>query len=287
MHTLSTSTGKIINGKAHAAAIRKELAGSIVVASGNRMPCLAVVLVGDNPASLVYIKHKQKACEEIGFDFVMETMPVDVAPCELFDTIDRLNADDDVDGIIVQQPLPVHICKNEVAARISPQKDVDCLHPTNIGLLAAGGGELLPCTPAGIVQLIKRENLDIAGKHAVIIGRSDIVGKPLALLLLQQNATVTICHSRTQNLQEICSTADVLIAAVGVPKLVSDAFVKPGAIVIDVGVNRTETGLCGDVDYEKVRSIASYITPVPGGVGPMTIAMLMSNVWKSYKTRVK
>jgi len=303
-------SGKIIDGVAHAAAIRKDLFEMVKLRkehyankrhiaidekSGNEVfnkqkvnhslpPHLAVVLVGDDPASLVYIKNKQRACEEIGINFSLHTLPKTATQDDVIKTVDKLNKDETVHGILVQQPFPSHISKHEVVLSVATEKDVDCLHPHNLGLVAMGQAHVLPCTPSGVVNLLKRESINIAGKHAVIVGRSDIVGKPLAFMLLAENATVTICHSRTQNLSEICKQADILVAAIGQPKFITDGHVKEGAVVIDVGINRVNDKLCGDVDFEKIIGKASYITPVPGGVGPMTIATLMQNCVRAWET---
>ena len=278
---------RIIDGKAHAAAIRADAAKTIAAALSSASltaPHLAVVLMGSDPASQVYIKGKQTACEEVGIDFTLHNLPEDASEAELLARIDTLNEDKDISGILIQQPLPKHINKYAVVSRVNAAKDVDCLHPHNIGLVAAGLGNILPCTPAGIVTLLKRENIEMAGKHAVIVGRSDVVGKPLAFMLLANDATVTICHSKTKHLLEICRQADILIAAVGIPQHIAADFVKQDAVIIDVGVNRiAPKKVCGDVDYDAVQGIASYITPVPGGVGPMTVATLMENCVKAWK----
>jgi len=271
---------KIICGKTHAAAIRNAVKKRVCSGAA---PHLAVVLVGENPASLVYIRNKQKACEEAGIHFSLHMLPETATQNEVLQTVDMLNADKNVHGILVQQPLPSQMDKHAVVSRIDPIKDVDCLHPQNLGLVAMGQSTVLPCTPSGIITLLKRENIEIAGKHAVIVGRSDIVGKPLALMLLNENATVTICHSKTQHLQEICRQADILVAAIGQPKFITADYVKCGAVVIDVGINRIDGKLYGDVDFENVIDKVSHITPVPGGVGPMTIAMLMENCVKAWE----
>ena len=273
-------TGRVINGKTHAAAIREEVKKQV---AGGAKPHLAVVLVGEDPASLVYIRNKEKACKEVGIGFGLHTLPETALPQEVMDTIDKLNNDPGVHGILVQQPLPPQISKHDVVTRVNPVKDVDCLHPHNLGLVAMGQANVLPCTPSGCITLLKREGIDISGKHAVVVGRSDIVGKPLALMLLNENATVTICHSKTKDLPGICRQADILVAAIGRPKFITADYVKEGAVVIDVGINRENGKLCGDVDYENVAGIASYITPVPGGVGPMTIATLLENCVRAWE----
>ena len=270
----------IIDGNAHAAAIRQEVKNR--VESGVKAH-LVVVIVGEDPASKIYIRHKEKACAEVGFKSTLISMPENSTQEEVLAVIEKLNNDPDVTGILVQQPFPAHLDKNKIVSFVAPEKDVDCLGPYNVGLAAMGQGKLLPCTPSGVITLLERENIEIAGKHAVVIGRSDIVGKPLAMLLLAEDATVTLCHSRTKNLAEVCRTADILVAAVGRAKLVTADFVKPGAVVIDVGMNRDGKKLCGDVDYETVKDIASYITPVPRGVGPMTIATLMQNCLRAWE----
>ncbi|WP_029321494.1 bifunctional methylenetetrahydrofolate dehydrogenase/methenyltetrahydrofolate cyclohydrolase FolD [Butyrivibrio sp. AE3004] len=245
--------------------------------------CLAVILVGADPASQVYVRNKKKACEYVGFKSLSYELPEETSQEELLTLIDKLNKDENVHGILVQMPVPKHIDEKTVIDAISPEKDVDGFHPMNVGALCIGEPGFVSCTPAGIIQLLKRSDVDINGKECVIVGRSNIVGKPMALLMLRENATVTVAHSRTKNLKEVCKRADILIAAVGKAKMITEDFVKEGAVVIDVGINRnSETGkLCGDVDYENVATKCSYITPVPGGVGPMTIAMLMNNCLES------
>jgi len=242
------------------------------------VPGLAVVLVGDDPASVVYVGRKAKACEEIGFLSQTHRLPADTPEADLLDLISRLNADPFIHGILVQLPLPKHISTDKVIAAIDPHKDVDGFHPFNVGGLVTGSPLFVPCTPRGIMELLDRTSIALAGKEAVVVGRSNIVGKPMALLLLAQHATVTVCHSRTNDLPAVTSRADVLIAAVGKARMITADMVKPGAVVIDVGVNRLENGkLAGDVAFDEVAPKASFITPVPGGVGPMTIAMLMKN----------
>ena len=242
------------------------------------LPTLAVIIVGSDPASRIYVNNKKAACERTGMRSLEYALPEETTTEELLVLIDKLNADKEVNGILCQLPVPKHIDKNAVLERILPEKDVDCFHPENVGRLSIGNGELVPCTPMGMVKLLEYENIDPAGKHCVIIGRSDIVGKPMAMLMLARNATVSICHSKTVNLAEITRQADILVAAVGIAKFVKADMVKDGAIVLDVGMDRDENGkLCGDVDFDEVKEKASFITPVPGGVGPMTIAMLMRN----------
>lgn len=239
---------------------------------------LAVILVGEDPASQVYVRNKKAGCEYVGIRSESYELPEDTSEEEILSLIDRLNADDKINGILVQLPLPKHIDEDKVLLRIDPKKDVDGFHPVNVGNLSIGTPGFISCTPNGIIQLLKKSGINAEGKHCVIIGRSNIVGKPMANLMLRENATVTICHSKTVNLKEICKTADILIVAIGRAKMVDASYVKPGAVVIDVGMDRDENGkLCGDVDFESVKDVAGYITPVPGGVGPMTIAMLLYN----------
>lgn len=246
--------------------------------------CLAVIQVGNDPASSVYVGNKKKACEAIGIESLAYELPDTTTENELLDLIDQLNNNQDVHGILCQLPLPKHIDEDKIIKAISPKKDVDGFHPQNVGALTIGQPGFVSCTPAGIIQLLKRSNVEIAGKHCVVVGRSNIVGKPMALLMLQENATVTICHSKTQNLKEICKQADILIVAIGKPLFITADYVKEGAVVIDVGIHRNaENKLCGDVKFDEVEPISSYITPVPGGVGPMTIAMLMNNCVEAMK----
>lgn len=241
-------------------------------------PGLAVVIVGDDPASHVYVRNKHRACEEVGFVSKGYALPAESTEEELLRLIDELNRDDSVHGILVQLPLPKHIRESIIISAISPDKDVDAFHPVNVGKIMTGHYTFLPCTPAGIIEILRYYGIDPAGKYCVVIGRSNIVGKPMALLLLERNGTVTICHSKTKGLSDITRQADILVAAVGKPCFVTADMVKPGAVVIDVGINRTPEGkLCGDVDEASVATIASALTPVPGGVGPMTITMLLNN----------
>ena len=247
-------------------------------------PGLAVIIVGDDPASRVYVNNKKKACAEVGFVSEEYALPAETTQEELLDLIDKLNNKKDINGILCQLPLPKHLDEKAVINAISPDKDVDAFHPSNVGKIMIGDYNFLPCTPAGVMELIHFAGVDVSGKNCVVIGRSNIVGKPMSMLLLHENGTVTVCHSKTKNLKEICSSADVLVAAVGKAKFVKADMVKDGAVVLDVGINRDENGkLCGDVDYAEVEPKASYITPVPGGVGPMTIAMLMKNTLKAAK----
>ena len=240
--------------------------------------CLAVIQVGNDPASSVYVNNKKKTCAYIGIDSLSYELPEETTQEELLALIEELNQKKEVNGILVQLPVPKHIDEKTIINAISPKKDVDGFHPQSVGSLCIGQPGFVSCTPAGIIELLKRTNVDISGKHCVVIGRSNIVGKPMALLMLRKNATVTVTHSKTKNLKEITKQADILIVAIGKPKFVDSSYVKDGAVVIDVGIHRNEDNkLCGDVDFESVKTIASAITPVPGGVGPMTIAMLMKN----------
>ncbi|MCF6094442.1 bifunctional methylenetetrahydrofolate dehydrogenase/methenyltetrahydrofolate cyclohydrolase FolD [Microaerobacter geothermalis] len=278
-------SGVIISGKVLAKEMRETMKSEVEeLKKAGIIPGLTVILVGNNPASLSYVKAKRKACQEVGMYSELIHLPESTTQDELLGKISELNKNPKIHGILVQLPLPEHIEEKAVIAAISPYKDVDGFHPINVGNMVIGDSCFLPCTPHGIIKMIEKTGIEISGKHAVVIGRSNIVGKPVSLLLLQKNATVTICHSRTNHLKEITRRADILIAAVGRPKMITKEYVSPGAIVIDVGVNRIENGtLVGDVDFEEVRKIASYITPVPGGVGPMTITMLLSNTIKSAK----
>ncbi len=245
-------------------------------------PGLAVIIVGDDPASRVYVNNKKKACEEIGIYSEEYALPAETPQSELLELIDTLNATDTISGILVQLPLPKHFDEKLILNRISPEKDVDAFHPVNVGKIMIGDFDFLPCTPAGVMELIAESGVEVAGKNCVVVGRSNIVGKPQAMLLLHKNGTVTICHSKTRDLKAKCLEADILVAAVGVESLITADMVKEGAVVIDVGMNRNSEGkLCGDVDFEGVSKVAGAITPVPGGVGPMTIAMLMKNTVKA------
>lgn len=270
----------IIDGKAISAQIRgtiKQETASLIENYGYT-PTLAVILVGDDPASAVYVRNKQRACLEIGFRALEYRLPATTSQKELNDLVDALNADDSVDGILVQLPLPHGLDEQSVLLRIHPDKDVDCFHPYNVGRVMTGDSALAPCTPMGVMELIHSTGVDVTGKECVVVGRSNIVGKPLAMLLLRENGTVTVCHSKTTDLAGICRRADILISAVGRAGLITGDMIKPGAVVIDVGINRTAEGkLTGDVVFDEAEKVASHITPVPGGVGPMTIAMLMRN----------
>jgi methylenetetrahydrofolate dehydrogenase (NADP+)/methenyltetrahydrofolate cyclohydrolase len=279
---------RTIDGKAVGAAVRTRVAGEVAeyAAEAGRTPVLATVIVGDDPASKIYVANKHKACAEVGMRSIHRDLPADASEAELLDLVGALGEDDDVDGILVQLPLPPQIDPNRVVAALDPGKDVDGLTPLNAGLLAHGTPGLVPCTPAGVLELIRHEGIELAGAEAVVVGRSKLVGVPVARLLLSADATVTVCHSRTRDLAAVCRRADVLVAAVGVPELLGAEAVKPGAVVIDVGMNRGEDGLCGDVDFAAVAEVASAITPVPGGVGPMTIAMLLVNTLAAARGRV-
>ena len=279
----------IIDGKAIAAGIKAQAAAAAErCRQAGRAPCLAVILVGEDPASAVYVRNKHKACEACGVTSLGYTLPADTPQEELLALIEKLNADPAVDGILCQLPLPPHIDEAAVTDAILPQKDVDGFHPVNAGNLLLGKPGFVPCTPAGVIELLRHAGVPIAGKHAVVVGRSNIVGKPAAALLLRENATVTVCHSRTENLKEIVKTADIVVAAVGRPAFITADMIKPGAAVIDVGINRLPDGtLAGDVDFAAVKETAGAVTPVPGGVGPMTIAMLMLNTVKSCEQNLK
>lgn len=272
-------SARVLNGKELATKIKGELKQTVdEVKKKNIHPGLAVVIVGNDPASRVYVNSKKKACEEIGIESFEYALEDSIKEEELIELILKLNKDDKVNGILVQLPLPKHIDEEKIILTIDSSKDVDAFHPENVGRLMTGNPKFLPCTPAGVMELIKESGIKIAGKECVIVGRSNIVGKPQSMLLLAEHGTVTICHSRTKNLEEVIKRADILVAAVGRPEMIKGSSIKPGAVVIDVGINRLENKkLVGDVEYESCSSVASAITPVPGGVGPMTIAMLMKN----------
>ena len=275
----------IINGKEIAQTIKDEMRLEVEeLKKVGKSCCLAVIQVGNDPASSVYVSNKKKACEYIGIDSLSFELPEETTEEELLQVIDKLNMDEAVHGILCQLPLPRHINEKTILNRISPKKDVDGFHPQNVGALVVGDFGFVSCTPAGIIELLKRSNVEIEGKNCVVIGRSNIVGKPMALLMLRENATVTICHSKTKNLKDICKEADILIVAIGKPKYVNKDYIKTGAVVIDVGIHRDENNkLCGDVDFDDVEGLCSAITPVPGGVGPMTICMLMKNCLEAMK----
>ena len=281
-------SAELLDGKAIANEIKQELGKEVAkfIEDTSVVPCLAAVLVGEDPASQVYVRNKQRACERVGIDSQLHRLPAETTQAELLDLVDQLNASSEVHGILVQLPLPGHIDATKVLDAIDPAKDVDAFHPDNVGRIAQGRPRFLPCTPHGVQQILHRSNIPVSGQHVVVVGRSDIVGKPLAMMLVQRdstlgsaaaNATVTVCHSRSKELSSITREADILVAAVGQPKLITADMVKPGAAVIDVGINRTDEGLVGDVDFDDVREVAGHLTPVPGGVGPLTIAMLLRN----------
>lgn len=285
-------TATLLDGKATAQKIQQEIRQEIEawVQTGGRTPCLAAILVGNDPASQVYVRNKEAACHRVGILSQLYRMDGSSSTAELVSLIERLNADASVNGILVQLPLPSQVDTQQVLDSVAPEKDVDAFHPCNVGLISQGRPRFLPCTPHGVLQLLKKYEIPVAGKEICIIGRSDIVGKPLALMLANKdiglgsqwaNATVTLCHSRTVNLPEIVKRADIVIAAIGVPQFITPQMVKPGAIVIDVGINRTADGLVGDVDFEGLKSISSHITPVPGGIGPLTVTMLLANTLKA------
>lgn len=277
---------QIIDGKAVSAAVKEEVAAEAAKLKEEHglKVGLAVVIVGNDPASKVYVNNKKKACEAVGFKSFEYALDENTTQEQLLDLVNVLNRDETVNGILVQLPLPKHIDEKAIINAISPDKDVDAFHPVNVGKIMIGEYSFLPCTPAGVMRLIESTGVDITGKQCVVIGRSNIVGKPQAMLLLQKNGTVTICHSKTKNLKEICLSADILVVAIGRAKFVTGDMIKEGAVVIDVGMDRDENGkLCGDVDYESAVEKAGYITPVPGGVGPMTIAMLMKNTLTAAK----
>lgn len=280
-------SAKIIDGKKISEELRHSISEAVKNAeAGTRAPGLAVIIVGNNPASRIYVNNKKKACEVCGFYSVEYALDENAEEKELLELIEKLNKDETIDGILCQLPLPKHIDENKVIDAISPEKDVDGFSPVNTGNLLSGKPCFAPCTPAGVVEMLKYEGIEISGKHCVIVGRSNIVGKPAALLMLQENATVTVCHSKTKNLAEEVRRADIVIAAIGRANFITADMVKEGAVVVDVGINRLENGkVTGDVDFEAVKEKASYITPVPGGVGPMTITMLMKNTLQSWKRR--
>ncbi len=274
---------QLIDGKKISQEIKDELKERVAkLKEQGRTGALAVIQVGTDPASSVYVRNKKNACAYIGIESLSYELPEETTQQELLALIEKLNEDDHVRGILVQLPVPAHIDENAIIRAIRPDKDVDGFHPQSVGAMTIGQKGFLPCTPAGIIQLLKRSGIEIAGKHCVVIGRSNIVGKPMALLLLRENGTVTIAHSRTQNLKELCRQADILVVAIGKPRFIGADYIKEGAVVIDVGIHRNENNkLCGDVNFEEAEPLASAITPVPGGVGPMTIAMLMNNCVES------
>ncbi len=274
----------IILGNQIAAEVKTRLAAQIegLKSNNEKVPTLAVVLVGDNPASISYVTGKEKACNEVGMNSKMIHLPENTTQAELMSVIDKLNKDSDVNGILVQLPLPKHLNEKEVIFNIDPNKDVDGLHPINVGKLHLQEDGFVPCTSLGVMEMLRAMNIEVATKNVVVVGRSNLVGNPVAQLLVNANATVTVCHSKTKNIEQICRQADILVVAIGRPKFVNRNWVKENAVVIDVGINRVDGKLCGDVDFEDVKEVVSYITPVPKGVGPMTIAMLLQNTLKAY-----
>lgn len=278
--------GTIIDGKQLAATIRRQLTGEVEeLRKQGIIPKLAVIMVGDDKASKIYVKNKNKACEELGIEYEEYLLESSITIKELLNLIEVLNEKKDVHGILLQSPLPEHLDINLAIEKISPEKDVDGFHPINVGKLSLNQDCFVSCTPYGIIKMLDAYHIPIEGKNAVIIGRSNIVGRPLSQCLINRNATVTVCHSRTQNMEEITKKADILIAAIGKPNFVTENMIKQGAVIIDVGINRTSNGIVGDVAFEEIEKKASYITPVPGGVGPMTIAMLMNNVVKAARNK--
>lgn len=280
---------QIIDGKAVSAAVRDRIKAEVLeLKSKGKQTGLAVIIVGEDPASKVYVSNKKKGCEQVGINSFEYALPEETTTEELLTLIGELNNDDKVDGILCQLPLPKHIDEQTVINSIVPEKDVDAFHPTNTGHIMIGDYSFLPCTPAGIIEMLKFYNIEISGKECVVIGRSNIVGKPMAMLLLQNSGTVTVCHSKTADLSDVTKRADILVSAVGKANFVTAEMVKDGAVVIDVGMNRNAEGkLCGDVDFEAVKDKCSFITPVPGGVGPMTITMLLNNTLTASKNRIK
>jgi methylenetetrahydrofolate dehydrogenase (NADP+) / methenyltetrahydrofolate cyclohydrolase len=285
--TVTGAMATIIDGKAVAAAVREDVAAGTreFVERTGRRPGLVTVLVGEDPASQVYVRNKIAACKAAGMESFHEAMPADSTQEDVLAMVDRLNADDRIDGILVQAPLPKGLDFKAVLDRIDPAKDVDGFHPLNVGRLVANQPGLRACTPAGVIELLRRYEIPMSGANAVVVGRSDIVGKPVSLLLLHESATVTIAHSRTRDLADVVRGADIVVAAVGRPQMITGDMIKPGATVIDVGINRTDAGLVGDVDFESAKEVAGAITPVPGGVGPMTIAMLLANTLAAAEAR--
>lgn len=278
---------EIIDGKELAKKIRKDLKVEVdALKEKGIKPKMAVIMVGNDPASSVYVKNKSKACEKVGIEFEEFLFEENIKEEVLLETIEKLNKDDSIHGILLQCPVPKHINTNKALRTISPEKDIDGFNPVNVGNLTIGEDAFISCTPYGVIKMLEAYNIETEGKNAVILGRSNIVGKPMIQCMLNKNATVTVCHSRTKNIDEIVKQADIVIAAIGKPKFVTENMVKDGAVVIDVGINRLDDGtICGDVDYDKLVNKASYITPVPGGVGPMTIAMLLNNVVKAAKNK--
>lgn len=286
---INTMTAQLIDGNLLARTMRQEIKAQVQsLTEQGHQPGLAVILVGESPASLVYVGNKVKACEEVGIRSILEKYCASITETQLLEHVERLNTDPSIDGILVQLPLPKHIDAHKIIEAISPLKDVDGFHIASAGALMVGSTSFRPCTPAGCMKMLESINYDIKGKNAVIVGRSNIVGKPMAMMLLEKHATVTICHSSTRDLKHFTQNADILVSAVGQVNLITADMVKPGAVVIDVGMNRNPAGkLCGDVDFEGVREVAGWLTPVPGGVGPMTITMLLANTIESVLNRIK
>ncbi len=280
---------KVLSGKDLSKIVKEQLKDEVAALKKKGIdPCLAVVIVGNDPASRVYVNNKKKACEEIGIISQEYALDENTKEEELLELVEKLNNESKVNGILVQLPLPKHINEERVIYSINPIKDADCFHPYNVGRVMIGSPEFLPCTPAGVIELIEQNGIEISGKECVVLGRSNIVGKPVSMLLQAKNGTVTMCHSRTKNLEEVCRRADILVVAIGRANFVKGSWIKPGAVVLDVGMNRLDTGkLAGDVEYSTASEVASAITPVPGGVGPMTIAMLMKNTVKAAKLQNK
>ncbi|HHX87011.1 MAG TPA: bifunctional methylenetetrahydrofolate dehydrogenase/methenyltetrahydrofolate cyclohydrolase FolD [Firmicutes bacterium] len=280
-------SAQLIKGPEVAAKIRQGIVAELeeLTAKTGKVPGLAVIIVGEDPASQTYVNNKEKTSKKLGFYSEVHRLPEEVSQEELLQMVHRLNSDDNIHGILVQLPLPKHIQEEPIIHAILPEKDVDGFHPVNVGKLMIGAQSYIPCTPHGVIKMLEHISYDLKGKSATVVGRSNIVGKPVALLLLERHATVTICHSRTQNLPEICRQADVLVVAVGRPEMVKGDWIKPGAVVIDVGINPVDGKLVGDVEFEAASKVAGYISPVPGGVGPMTITMLMVNTLQSFKNK--
>jgi len=279
---------QLIDGKALSQKVKDEIKIEVdnIKEQGMRVPCLAVIIVGNDPASHVYVNNKNKACEAVGFKSIHDHLPEETTTEELLDLVDKYNNDDGIDGLLVQLPLPEHIDEKKIIYSIIPEKDVDGFHPWNIGLINIGDDAMVSCTPAGIMRMFDEYGIELEGKTVTVVGWGNIAGRPLSTLLLRRNATVTVCNVYTRDLEAQCRYADIIVAAAGVPGLIKEKMVKYGAVVIDVGINRTDKGLVGDVDFEAVSKKTSYITPVPGGVGPMTIAMLLDNTLKAYKAKI-
>lgn len=278
-------TARILDGRKTAAKVREKIGAEVakLKAEGRGVPGLAVVIVGDNPASKVYVGQKEKACKAVGFDSVLHKLPRETSQEELLALVEKMNDDPKINGILVQLPLPPQIDGDSIIGAIKPEKDVDGFHPVNMGRLVTGLPSTQPCTPKGIMYLLEEYGIELEGKRAVVIGRSNIVGKPIAHMLMSKNATVTVCHSRTDNIADYTGKADIIVAAIGKPRFLTADMVKDGAVIVDVGINRLEEGLVGDTDFEALKEKASFVTPVPGGIGPMTIAMLLLNTLEAFK----